>query len=75
MWNKIGSALYERIVKAYKSTFLGIAIEAGIVVVDTVQAADVPAWAHAVAGVASTLLILYRGKKQPAALPGLTPVP
>lgn len=72
MLKAIGSALYERVFKAYRSTLLGIGLEAALVVVDTVQAAEIPTWAHAVVGLVSTLLVLYKGK---AAVPALKPAP
>ena len=68
MWKAIGSALYERVVKAYKSTLIGIGLEAAVVVIDVVNAADVPNWVHAVVGVVAAILALYRGKQAAPAL-------
>lgn len=59
------SALYERVIKAYKSTLIGLALVAAVVVVEQLQVAALPSWAQAVVGVVASILALYKGK-QPA---------
>jgi uncharacterized membrane-anchored protein len=65
MIRDILSALYKRVVVAYKSTLLGLALVAATAVVETLQAESLPAWARTVVGVVSAILVLYKGK-QPA---------
>jgi uncharacterized membrane-anchored protein len=72
MIRDILSALYKRVVVAYKSTLLGLALVAATAVVETLQAESLPTWARAVVGVVSAILVLYKGKRQ---APALLPVP
>ncbi len=62
MLSAIGTALWTRVVVAYKSTFLGIALVAADVIVSQLQAVTLPNWAHAAVGIAAALLALYKGK-------------
>lgn len=59
MLKKIGSELYTRVFKAYISTFIGLAVLAADVVIQTLSGSNVT-WVHAVAGVAAALLALYK---------------
>ena len=65
------SALWERVVVAYKSTLLGLALVAADAIVSSLQVAEIPQWAHVVVGVVASILALYKGKVAP---PALTPV-
>jgi hypothetical protein len=64
-------ALYTRVVLAYRSTLIGLALVAADVVVSSLQTAPLPQWVHIVVGVAASILALYKGKQAPA----LSPVP
>ena len=64
----LGVALWERVAVAHKSTFLGIVLVAADVLVTQLQVAALPQWAHALVGVAATVLALYRGKAAPIEL-------
>jgi hypothetical protein len=66
----LGSALYERVFKAYKTTLLAMALTAADVLVTQLDLAAIPQWAHAVVGVVAAVLALYRGKQ---AAPQLVP--
>lgn len=68
----LGSALRERVLKAYKSTLIGLALAVADVVITQLDLAALPTWAHAIVGVASSVLLFYRGKVQ---APALTPAP
>jgi hypothetical protein len=70
MFKSILSSLYERVVKAYKSTLLAIGLVAATVIVEQLQAAALPVWAKSIVGVAAAILTFYKGK-QPA--PELVP--
>ena len=65
----LGVALWQRVVLAYKSTLLGMALMAADVVISQLSAAPLPQWAHAVVGVAAAILALYKGKTDPALKP------
>ena len=58
---KVGKALYERVWVAKKSTFLGLGFLVAEVVVQTLAGTEI-VWLHAVAGLAATLLALYKPK-------------
>ena len=66
MFAKIGKALWERVVLAYKSTLIGLALVAADVIVTQFQAAELPQWAHAVVGIVAAILALYKGKAAPS---------
>ena len=72
MLKSLGSALFHRVVLAYKSTLLGLALVAADVVISQLQVATLPNWAHVVVGLAASVLALYRGKavtQAPVSLP------
>lgn len=62
----LGAALYERVFKAYKTTFIAILLVSGTVLIEQLQLAALPSWAQAVVGVAAAVLALYKGKQPPA---------
>jgi hypothetical protein len=70
MLKSIASSLYERVIKAYKSTLLAIALVGATVVVEQLEAAPLPTWAKSLVGIVAAILALYKGKQ---AAPQLTP--
>lgn len=59
----VGSALYERVFRAYKSTLLGVALYAGVVVLEqaTTLLATIPeGWAKVVGAVLAAALALWK---------------
>jgi len=58
---KVGSELFERVFKAYKSTFVGLAFLAVEVTVQTLAGTNI-GWLHGAAGAALVLLSLYKPK-------------
>lgn len=69
MLKKIGLELWTRVVKAYASTLIGVALVAADVIVTNLQSATLPSWAHAVVGIVAAILALYKGKQPTPALP------
>lgn len=62
--NAILVSLYHRVILAYKSTLLGIALVAADAIVSQLQGASLPGWAHAVVGIVASILVLLK-KKEP----------
>lgn len=67
MLKSIGLSLWTRVVVAYRSTLLGMALVAADVIVTQLQVATLPTWAHALVGIAASVLALYRGSSVPPA--------
>jgi len=61
MLGRIGSALWQRVFVAYKTTLFGLALVAADVVISTLQAEALPQWVHVVVGIVAAVLALYKG--------------
>jgi len=61
MFKDIMKDLYERVFKAYKSTFLGLGLLALDVVVQHLMGMSNPV-VHSLVGLLATVLVFYRGK-------------
>ncbi len=65
MLRKIGSDLFQRVIVSKKSTLVGLAIVAADVIIQNLVASSNPT-IHTIAGIAASLLVLYKGSAQPA---------
>ncbi len=74
MIKSILSELYTRVFLAYRSTLLGVALAAAEVIAQQLAGSNNVAL-HAAAGVALTLLALYRGQSAPPAQRGFVRAP
>lgn len=72
MLKAIGTALYERVILAYKSSLVAFALVVADVVISTLQTEPLPNWLHVTVGVAAFALASYK-KAQPKAV--AVPIP
>ena len=70
----LGVALWTRVVVAYKSTLLGIAIAVADVILQQLDAVQMPQWAHALVALVAAALALYKGKAKVAPQDAPAPV-
>jgi hypothetical protein len=67
MIGTILTALWQRVVVAYKSTLIGLAFVAADAIITSLEVAQLPPWAHYAVGIVASILALYRPKAPPVA--------
>jgi hypothetical protein len=62
----LAKTLWQRVVVSYKTTLLGLALVAADAALTYLGNVNLPSWAHAVVGLAASVLALYKSKAQVA---------
>ncbi len=70
MFRALARDLYQRVIVAYRSTLIGLALIVADVVLEWLNAVSLPPWAHYIVGLVAAGLAYYRPKPPPVSANG-----